>query len=283
MAVSLLVPTAIIIYLIRNAVAPDDPPSVTNSIGPRAKPSLQLVIVVTRHGKRGPMITYPTCPYPIDDTKAWPYGVAQLTKSGRTQMYRLGAKIRSLYNGYLNESYFDEDFKAVSTLMDRTLMSASVLLAGLYPPRGYQVWDQDLFWQPLPIYPNYLDHNQMVPPQSSITTCPRFHEAQNQSFTRFEKENGARMMDMMATIQPYTGFGNATIQSVLPQIMTVWESFFNMDHEGLAIPAWAQSVYPEPLSSVAAQLYAAYTINSPITIKLLQGQLFQEMVGLFGC
>uniref|UniRef100_A0A1B6LMB6 Lysosomal acid phosphatase n=1 Tax=Graphocephala atropunctata TaxID=36148 RepID=A0A1B6LMB6_9HEMI len=81
MAVSLLVPTAIIIYLIRNAVAPDDPPSVTNSIGPRAKPSLQLVIVVTRHGKRGPMITYPTCPYPIDDTKAWPYGVAQLTKA----------------------------------------------------------------------------------------------------------------------------------------------------------------------------------------------------------
>ena len=39
-----------------------------------------------------------------------------------------------------------------STNYDRTLMSASSVLAGLFPPAGDQVWNKDMPWQPIPVH-----------------------------------------------------------------------------------------------------------------------------------
>ncbi|XP_046670645.1 prostatic acid phosphatase-like [Homalodisca vitripennis] len=278
--VSLLVLVAVLVYVTTTALVSADRSSVSNPIGPRATPTLQFLVVLSRHGNRGPLFTYPSCPYPSYDANAWPYGYEQLTKKGRIQLYQLGAKIRSLYNGFLNEIYYQEDFRASSTIKDRTLMSAAEFLAGLFPPKGFQVWDKDLLWQPLPIFPNYLDHTTVVPPPSSNSVCPRFHEAQNQSLEQFVKDYGFKMMDILEGIQPYTGLGKVTTQSVLMQMIIVWESLASMDFEELAMPTWSRQVYPEPLTTVMGQLYAAYTIDSPVTTRLLQGQLFQEVVSL---
>ena len=40
-----------------------------------------------------------------------------------------------------------------STDVDRTLMSAQAMLAGLYhPPQGDQMWRNDLPWMPIPVH-----------------------------------------------------------------------------------------------------------------------------------
>lgn len=38
--------------------------------------------------------------------------------------------------------------------------SASLVLAGLFPPKNNQVWNNDLLWQPIPVHsiPKPLDH-----------------------------------------------------------------------------------------------------------------------------
>ena len=75
------------------------------------------------------------------------------------QMYRLGQFLRSRYNGYLNDLYSTSEMIMKSSAHDRCLMSAEVVLAGLYPPVGYQVWNDGLHWQPIPVHstPRHLD------------------------------------------------------------------------------------------------------------------------------
>lgn len=39
-------------------------------------------------------------------------------------------------------------------------MSAQVTLAGLFPPEGQQIWNDDIQWQPIPVHavPSHLDY-----------------------------------------------------------------------------------------------------------------------------
>ena len=39
-----------------------------------------------------------------------------------------------------------------STDSDRTLMTVESILAGLYPPEGFQIWHSNIPWQPIPVH-----------------------------------------------------------------------------------------------------------------------------------
>ncbi|KAG8288120.1 hypothetical protein J6590_023485 [Homalodisca vitripennis] len=163
LAVSVSVPAAIIVFVaVRYCLsASPEPPTLVERRGSRAVSTLQFVAVFARHGNRGPYGNFPSYPYPLNDTRTWPYGRLQISRRGRTQMFNLGTKFRSLYNGFLSLNYKSEEFKAYSTLTDRTIMSAQLLLAGLYPSHGDQLWNKKILWDPVPVFPTYLDNLQV--------------------------------------------------------------------------------------------------------------------------
>lgn len=68
------------------------------------------------------------------------------------QEYELGQYLRNEYTDFLDEIYKEDIIEMRSTGVERTVMSAQLLLAGLFPPVKYQVWHKDLSWQPIPIY-----------------------------------------------------------------------------------------------------------------------------------
>ena len=72
-------------------------------------------------------------------------------------MYELGQTFRNIYGGFLSEHYTSKEFNAQSTVSERTLMSAATLLAGLYPPKTYQIWSSTINWQPIPVYSTDID------------------------------------------------------------------------------------------------------------------------------
>ena len=73
-------------------------------------------------------------------------------------MYKLGQVLRKIYDGFLSEHYLQKEFTSQSTREERTYMSAATLLAGLYPPKTYQIWNPDVPWQPIPIYSTSIDN-----------------------------------------------------------------------------------------------------------------------------
>lgn len=72
-------------------------------------------------------------------------------QKGKQNMYSLGKYFRERYSGFLPELYFASDLDVQSPNADACLMSAAVLLAGLYPPHKYQIWNPTILWQPIPV------------------------------------------------------------------------------------------------------------------------------------
>lgn len=69
----------------------------------------------------------------------------------------MGVKLRLLYDGFLSTQYFSEEVYASSTDVDRVVQSGMLLMAGLYPPSGKQVWNETLLWNPIPVHQDSLD------------------------------------------------------------------------------------------------------------------------------
>lgn len=72
-------------------------------------------------------------------------------------MFALGMKLRSLYNTFLSVYYNKKYFYASSTGVTRVVMSGELVLAGLFKPYGFQVWNDELLWQPVPLFSNSTD------------------------------------------------------------------------------------------------------------------------------
>uniref|UniRef100_A0A1B6H042 acid phosphatase n=1 Tax=Cuerna arida TaxID=1464854 RepID=A0A1B6H042_9HEMI len=248
----------------------------TNSTGPNSTATLQFLIVVSRHGNRPPLDSFPTWSHPKNHTDVWPYGPDSLTKLGRIKTYRLGAKLRALYDGFLDHFYYPKDFIMYSTLTDRTLQSAEDILAGLFPPVGFQVWNSNLTWQPIPIYPTYVEGTHLW--DDSITTCPTFYAAKIKSLSQFDLDNAANISTLMTYLQNYTGI--PAVPGTHNGLYKVWDTFVSAENQGLSLPVWSTPVYPEPMSTLVKKLFVASVIGTDNMIRLFQGRLFQEMMSL---
>lgn len=62
----------------------------------------------------------------------------------------------------------------VSSEKDRTIDSASLVLAGLFPPQNHQVWNEELPWQPIPVYIIPKPRDYLIIAEE---ICPRFEKA----------------------------------------------------------------------------------------------------------
>ena len=65
--------------------------------------------------------------------------------------FNLGTFLRSRYNHLIGDKYDENDIYVRASDVDRTMMSAMSNLAGLYPPKGDQIWNLNLLWQPIPV------------------------------------------------------------------------------------------------------------------------------------
>lgn len=63
------------------------------------------------------------------------------------------------YNQFLG-TYSPDKISVLSSDYDRTINSASLVLAALFPPIGDQIWCQDLLWQPIAVHsiPKKMDY-----------------------------------------------------------------------------------------------------------------------------
>lgn len=79
--------------------------------------------------------------------------------------------LRRRYQNLLGKYYSQDKVYIHSTDFDRTLMSAQVLAAGLFPPIDDEVWNKFIQWQPIPVHSIPLTQEKLL---ARKMPCPRF-------------------------------------------------------------------------------------------------------------
>jgi hypothetical protein len=129
---------------------------------------LELLQIVFRHGDRTPTDSYPN---DIHNQSTWDKfgGLGQLTQRGMQHHYEYGGYLRKRYADFLAEHFDVTKVTIRSTDYDRTIMSAESLLASLYTPKSYQIWNPQLAWQPIAVH---TTNAAAIYPED----CPRYYE-----------------------------------------------------------------------------------------------------------
>ncbi|XP_055643791.1 testicular acid phosphatase homolog [Toxorhynchites rutilus septentrionalis] len=242
--------------------------------GPAKRPGDKLLFahVIYRHGNRTPVGTYPTDPW--KDVSNWQTGRGELTNVGKQTQLLLGRWLRKRYNSLISDFYSTEDVYVQSSEYDRTIMSALANLAGFYPPKGKDIWDKTIDWQPIPVHqiPRSLDNTI-----ASSKPCARYDEELKRYLHRepFRSYNRS-----IASVYEYLSkHTNMTVDNYT-SLVTIYDVLHIQHLSKLKLPEWTRTVYPEPLTCISATFYRLPT--STILMKRLRGgPLLKEILNRF--
>lgn len=236
---------------------------------------LKFVSVVYRHGDRSPNHIYPTNPYSSSIWKKFVNKTGQLTNLGKNQSYQLGKYIRNRYQDFIPIEYNEDDIHVLSSHFSRTLMTAYCVLAGLYEPKGNDVWLENMNWQPIPVHivPKNVD-NLMA----KRVPCPKYEQLLDNQVLVELSETVDKYKDIIKELLPYTGYSmpNRTIQ-ILETGSKVYDCLFVEEAKGLTLPEWTKKFYPQPLLNLTRFRFAVRSYNAPVK-RLRCGPLVKDII-----
>ncbi|KAL1461206.1 hypothetical protein WDU94_013125, partial [Cyamophila willieti] len=195
--------------LVSSTVPPPAPVVLTTACtddGTNVSKTLVFASVIFRHGDKfkeeGEYFTKD--PYKIEDPFWLPFGLGQLRNMGKQRMYWLGQFLRMRYGaGFLKEEYFYRDILAVSADTDKNLMSAQLVLLGLYPPRGVNIWNDNVgrFFQPIPVHGIQADLDYVL----HQIPCLPYYDQLNKVFVEDLAELNVKHKELFLEVSKNTG------------------------------------------------------------------------------
>ncbi|XP_018565955.1 lysosomal acid phosphatase [Anoplophora glabripennis] len=234
---------------------------------------LLAVAVYFRHGDRSPAKSFPTDQFFTLDN--FPMGFGQLTNKGINRHYELGQWFRDRYSTFLPEQYSPKDILVMSTDVDRTLMSAAANLAGLYPPRGWQVWNKDLPWRPTPIHTVARADDNVLAMKKS---CPRWDKLYDESkSSEFYQQIDKEHAELYEYVSEQSGL-NVTSTDEIRLIRSIFYCYRNFNES--FIPSWAETLNQTELDYLAGLTYAGRTATGEMK-RLRAGPFFNYLISYF--
>lgn len=132
---------------------------------------------------------------------------------GKQQQFQLGQWSRTRYLNLLGNTYRANEVYVRSSDVDRTIMSASANLAGLYPPTGNQIWNNNLQWQPIPVHVVTSDSDYIT--NGGVVSCPAYDKAYNE----YLQSDQGKKLDRLA--QPFYDYLSAALGTPIKDFLSV--------------------------------------------------------------
>lgn len=233
---------------------------------------VKSVVVVYRHGDRTPISFYPNDPY--KDPSNWPVGFGQLTNRGKMMQFNLGKFLRSRYNHLIGDKYDENDIYVRASDVDRTMMSAMSNLAGLYPPKGDQIWNPNLLWQPIPVHTVPADEDRVI---RGHPKCSKMQELDEQVKT--DPKILEVIKDNQRTLDYLSEHTGANVTSLL-DIDFIYDDMLIETIYNKTLPSWTSEVFPEKMELMKDLSFAMGTWNLELK-RLRGGPLIQAILDHF--
>ncbi|XP_018918009.2 testicular acid phosphatase homolog isoform X1 [Bemisia tabaci] len=234
---------------------------------PPAEATLRFVSVIHRHGERAPERTYPLDPY--QGESAWPEGLGALLQKGKESMFNLGCFLRRRYDGFLSTTYSPAEIFVLSSRLDRCIMSVQLLLAGLYPPIGTQMWNPDLLWQPIPVHSLNSGCDDIIRVSKQCRLLSR-ERRETRALLQQEINKHDEFLKYLSQESGLQVDGYSEVNRLYDNLLVVGQ-------QGLPLPQWAQGDVLDRLRSLAL-VGKLGKFKSPVYVKLESGVLINEIL-----
>ncbi|XP_014287768.1 venom acid phosphatase Acph-1 [Halyomorpha halys] len=241
-----------------------------------AKPTLVRVFVALRHGSRAPSYeTYVNDSYLKTNEQIWPAGPGELTKNGKQEAFEMGQKLRTRYSEFLSDYYKTKEFRAFSTLKERTMMTAELAAAGLFPPEGFQKWNSELAWQPVPVFPDYVIN------QTDDLNCKWIWPVSKAEMKNTPASEFGLDKDDLRLLQDHIGLYNEDPFTFMSKLWDVWDTIFYQDKENLPLPQWTKTLYPDKMPAAVLKFVKFYLSGSTTRKMMLMGPYGKGLASYF--
>lgn len=174
----------------------------------------------------------------------------------------------------VSEKFNISEIRVQSTDVDRVIMSAQANFAGFFPPKGNDVWNKDLLWQPVPVHSIPEEHDDFL---HVTKKCPAYRREMHKLFQSDEfKSISQQNKPLYDYLSLHTGNEIKRILDVeyLSNCLEIEEA------NNLTLPDWTRGVYPEKTFPVVGLSFASRTYT-PLLARLKTGPLLKEILGHF--
>ncbi|XP_072390341.1 lysosomal acid phosphatase-like isoform X2 [Diabrotica undecimpunctata] len=185
---------------------------------------------------------------------------------GKNQQFELGQWFRERYKQFLPDRYHSDFLTVMSSDVDRCLMSAAAHLAGLYPPKDNQVWNERLSWQPIPIHTQPQKEDMLIASERPCKKHDRLYQEllNSKSYLAF--------LEQQREILDYLSFHSGENVTTLRDVFLINDNLSVESKYNLTLPDWTKNVFPQLLSPLA-QLSIALPASTPELGRLRSGPL----------
>lgn len=161
-----------------------------------------------------------------------------------------------------------------STDVDRALMSAQSNLAGLYPPKGKDVWNEAVSWQPIPVHTVLEKHDKILAAKKS---CPAYDYALRKLR---ESEEFQKINERYKYLYDYITKNSGRRITNMEGIQFMYSVLYIEQTYNKTLPAWTKAVFPDKLKPISGRSFATPTYTRTLA-RLKTGPLLQEILDRF--
>lgn len=151
-------------------------------------------------------------------------------------------------------------------------MSALSNLAGLFPPKKDQVWNEDLAWQPIPVHTVDVDTDNLL---SSHAHCPKFKQLVTDVLNNDEivKQLNEKYADLYEYVSLNT---NANVSNMV-EIDYIYDTLFVESVYNKTLPDWTKDVFPDQMKYLRDLSFTLTTWTHELK-RLRNGPLLSHVI-----